>query len=174
MRTIRISLIFAAMALCSMPSIAEFVGWLKDDVQALMPYEKFPTVDQAMSLIPKNDPLVQIKRSEVLYMLINLESFFPIDEPGKWDDLEKTYKNAFKQRGFRWPLTKKEKALLSEQGFSAYDLVMKAYFPEAYKLKPSADGSHKAQATFVTIIRTAAILLAGIIVLILIRIFRRG
>ena len=153
---LRPCVLFVALALCATPAAAELVISLKDEVKALMTYEAFPSVEQAMSLIADDDPLVEIKRSEVLYTLISLESHYPIDVPGKWDDLEKTYKRAFKERGFRWPLSKTEKAQLEAIDFSAYELVMKRFFPEALKLKPSADGSHKEEQALRMVVMTFA------------------
>lgn len=157
------------LALCPMTSHAVLVGWLKDDVKALMPYEEFPTVEDAYRLIPDDDPLAEIKRSEALYLLIDLLSFYPIHQPGKWQDLEKTYKQAFRKNGWRWPLRKDEKMLLKNDGFDVYHLVMKTYFPEALKLKQSADGSHKQDA----FIKMLAVIVAGLVVLIIFAIASR-
>jgi hypothetical protein len=161
------------MAFWTFSANAVLVSWLKDDVKTLMPYEDFPTAAEAMSLVREDDPLAYYKRSQILYMLINLESFYPIDKPGKWDDLERHYKLYFKKHGFRWPLRKDERKLLKKDDFDVYLVVMEAYFPEALKLKPSADGSHKKDEVVWTLAVIVAGLVALIIVVIGIRLFQR-
>ena len=172
MQILRIGL-FCTMILCAPVVSAELVAWLKDDVKALMPYEDFPTVDEAVGIIPENDPLVNQKRTDVLHTLINLTDFYPIFEEGKWQDLAKSYKQAFNQLGVRYPFRDDDRALLDQEGFKAYPLVMQTFFPEAFKLKPSSDGSHKQEAALGTAENILAALLALIVLAIAIRMFTR-
>jgi hypothetical protein len=174
MRTTRISLIFAVLVFCCAPSVAEVVGYLKDDMKALMPYDDWPSVEGALGLIPDNDPLVKVKRSEVLLMLSSLAGFFPEGKQSRWDDLEKTYKKAYMQDWFEWRPKQDDKELLKEQKFSAYKLVVSTYFPEAFELRPSVDGSHKVEAATKTIVRTVVVMVLLLVVVIVLRLFRRG
>ena len=167
MRTIRISLIFAVLALCAMPSIAESVLPLPDDVKALMPYEQFPTVDQMMALIPEDDPHARIKRADVLLTMISIINQFPVIEPGKWDDLEKTYKRAYMQGDFPTMIREDDRALLDAQDFSAYRLVMSSFFPEAYELRPYPDNSYYGE-LFVKIVKMIVVGLVALLLLLLI------
>jgi len=134
------------MALCATTIYAEQVWWLKDNVKALMPYEDFPTVEEVIKVIPDDDPLANLKRTEVLHTLISLTDFYPIFEEGKWQDLAISYKRAFKKMGGQWPLSYNNKVRLEEVGFESYPFVMATYFPEAFKLKPSSDSSDKEEA----------------------------
>jgi len=125
---------------------AEQVYWLKENVQSLMEYEDFPTGEEAIKIIPDDDPLANLKRIDVLHTLISLTDFYPVFEPGKWQELARGYKQDFKEMGGKWPLDKEDQLTLEQDGFMAYPIVMQTYFPEAFKLKPTSDGSHKQEA----------------------------
>lgn len=161
------------MILWAFASHAELVAWLKDDVKALMPYEAFPTVEEAVAIIPDDDPLADLKRTDVLHTLINLTDFYPIFEKGKWQDLAKSYKKAFNEMGGRWPIRKEDQALLDQEGFKAYPLVMQTFFPEAFKLKPSSDGSHNEEAILSVAEKILGVILVLIVLTIAIRMFRK-
>lgn len=161
------------MFLSALAAHAELVPWLKDDVKALMPYEDFPTADEAIRIIPDTDPLANLKRTEVLHTLISLTDFYPIFQEGKWKDLAVSYKRTFKQMGGQWPLGKDDKMRLEQVGFESYPIVMETWFPEAFKLKPTTDGSHKQNEALGVVEKILAALLVMIVFLIVIRMFRK-
>lgn len=165
--------LLCAMALCAVTLHAELVPWLKDDVKALMKYEDFPTAEEAIQIIPDTDPLANLKRTEVLHTLINLTDFYPIFQEGKWKDLAVSYKRTFKQMGGQWPLEKEDKMRLAEVGFESYPIVMETWFPEAFKLKPTTDGSHKQKEALGVAEKILAALLILIVLLMVIRMFRK-
>lgn len=155
------------------PAHAENVLFLEDSVKELMPSERFPSVDAVMSLIPDDDPLARYKRADLIMTLLSMIYRFPHMEPGEWNDLEKRYKRGYKQNKLKWPPPYAIEDQLEEQKFSAYALLMPAFFPEAYEIAPYPNNDHMDE-VMVNIAALAAAAFSVLLALALIlRIFKR-
>ena len=135
-------MLFGVLVLHVLPAYAENVLVLEDSVKDLMPSGQFPPVEAVINLIPEDDPLARYKRADLIMTLLSIIYRFPHMEPGEWNNLEKRYKRGFKQHKLRWPPPYAIEDQLEDQKFSAYALLMPAFFPEAYEIKPYPNNNH--------------------------------